>query len=349
MKSATLLTALIALFILACNTSEPLGVAPSNDYLQTPEPGKLQTGGVRMIDIQTPSGTFKVWTKRVGNNPTKKLLLLHGGPGGTHELFECFDSFLPQEGIEYYYYDQLGSYYSDQPQDSSLWQTERFVEEVEQVRQALGLNKDNFYLLGHSWGGILALEYALKYQQHLKGMIISNMMASVPAYNEYAAEVLAPQMDPQVLAELKEMEARQDFDNPRYMELLMPHFYTKHVLRMPVEEWPEPANRMFKHLNPTIYVLMQGYSEFGITGDARLKEWDRTADLPSIQVPTLTIGGAHDTMDPKHMEWMATQVQQGRYLHCPEGSHCAMYDDQQTYFAGLIRFIHEVDRGNFKQ
>jgi proline iminopeptidase len=115
-----------------------------------------------MVEINTPKGKFKVWTKRIGNNPRIKVLLLHGGPGSTHESFESFESFFPQEGFEFYEYDQLGSYYSDQPNDSSLWTNERFVEEVEQVRLALGMNKDNFYLLGVSWGGILAMDYALK-------------------------------------------------------------------------------------------------------------------------------------------------------------------------------------------
>ena len=101
-------------------------------------------GGVRMIPIHTPSGDFRVWTKRVGNNPKLKVLLLHGGPGATHEYFEAFDSYFPAAGIEYYYYDQLGSAFSDQPNDPALWDIPRFVEEVEQVRQALGLNKDNF-------------------------------------------------------------------------------------------------------------------------------------------------------------------------------------------------------------
>ncbi len=301
-----------------------------------------------MIQITTPKGAFNVWTKRVGNSPTMKVLLLHGGPGGTHEAFECFDSYLPKEGIEYYYYDQLGSHYSDQPQDTSLWNTARFVEEVEQVRQALHLDKDNFYLLGHSWGGILAMEYALKYQQHLKGLIISNMMSSVPAYNAYAEEVLGPQMDPQVLAELKQIEANGDFYNPRYMELLLPNFYTKHALRMPIERWPDPVNRMFNHMNQTVYVQMQGHSEFGITGNASLKNWDRSADLPKITVPTLTIGGQHDTMDPEHMKWMAGQLPKGSYLHCPSGSHMAMYDDQKTYFSGLTKFIKAVDEGSEK-
>lgn len=327
------LICIIALW--SCNPS----TVTNNKYFENADPESVITGGIKRISIATPKGEFKVWTKKVGNNPSVKVLLLHGGPGGTHEEFECFDSFFPKEGFEYYYYDQLGSYYSDQPEDSSLWTTERFVEEVEQVRKALGLDKGNFYLLGHSWGGILAMEYALKYQENLKGLIISNMMASCPEYGKYAQEVLAKQMEPTVLAEIRALEANKDFSNPRYMELLTPHFYNKHVIRLPA--WPDPLNRAFKHMNPNVYVLMQGPSEFGIAG--RLAKWDRTADLPNIGVPTLTIGGAYDTMDPKHMEWMSTQVQKGRYLHCPEGSHCAMFDDQATYFTGLTQFIRDVE------
>ncbi len=301
----------------------------------------VQTGGVKMIPIETPVGKFNVWTKRFGNNPKIKVLLLHGGPAGTHEFFESFESFFPQEGIEFYEYDQLGSYFSDQPKDSSLWTTDRFVEEVEQVRKALGMNKDNFYLLGHSWGGILATEYAMKYQDNLKGLIISNMMSSCPAYGKYANEVLAKQMDPKVLDTIRAIEARGDFKNPKYMELLVPNFYNQHLCR--VIPWPEAINRAFSHINSEIYTMMQGPSEFGISG--RLANWDRSKDLPKIRVPTLTIGGEHDTMDPEYMKWMATQVQQGRSLICPDGSHCAMWDDQPHYFPGLIRFIKDVDNG----
>ena len=116
-----------------------------------------------MVPVKTEKGTFKVWTKKIGNNPRIKVLLLHGGPALTHEYMECFEGFFPKEGFELIEYDQLGSYYSDQPTDSSLWTLDRFTDEVEQVRVALGLNKDNFYLLGNSWGGILGMEYALKY------------------------------------------------------------------------------------------------------------------------------------------------------------------------------------------
>jgi len=297
------------------------------------------TGGVRMIPIATPKGTFNVWTKRVGNNPTVKLLLLHGGPAATHEYFEAFDSFLPAAGIEYYYYDQLGSFYSDHPDDDSLYELPRFVEEVEQVRQALGLHHDNFYLLGHSWGGILATEYALKYQEHLKGLVISNMMSSMPAYVEYANNVLMPAMDQQVLAEVKALEANKDYKNPRYMELLVPAHYEKHILRRPAAEWPDPVNRAFAHLNDKIYIPMQGPSELGASG--KLEKWDRSKDLARIAVPTLVIGAEHDSMDPKHMEWMSKQLPKGEYLHCSNGSHMDMYDDQETYMNGLIAFLRK--------
>jgi proline iminopeptidase len=312
-------------------------------YLDYSERDDVLSGGVKMIPVVTPKGTFRVWTKRVGNNSAIKVLLLHGGPGATHEYFEAFDSYFPAAGIEYYYYDQLGSYYSEQPDEPELWEIPRCVEEVEQVRQALGFDQDNFYLLGHSWGGILAIEYALKYQHNLKGLIISNMMASIPAYNEFAREVLMPAMDQAVLAEIKQLEAEGRFEDPRYMELLIPHHYTLHVLRMPPDEWPDPVNRAFKYLNPKVYVPMQGPSELGASG--KLLNWDRTADLGKIEVSTLVVGAQYDTMDPAHMEVMAGQVQKGRYLLCPDGSHLAMYDDQKVYMDGVIQFIRDVNEG----
>jgi proline iminopeptidase len=300
-------------------------------------------GGARRIPVETPAGRFSVWTKRVGNNPDLKVLLLHGGPGATHEYLEACDSFLPAAGIEYYYYDQLGSGRSDQPDEPSLWETDRFVEEVEQVRQALGLDAGSFVLFGHSWGGILATEYALRYQQHLRGLVISNMMSSVPAYNAYAEQVLMPRMDQAALAEIKALEAVGDIENPRYLELLYEQHYVHHVLRMAVPDWPEPATRGFAHINPAIYVSMQGPSELGISADARLAHWDRSGDLAAITVPALVIGARHDTMDPAHMEEMARRLPSGQYLFCPEGSHMAMYDDQQAYFAGLTAFLRGLD------
>jgi proline iminopeptidase len=310
-------------------------------YLDNSGRDDVLSGGVKRVPIATPKGTFHVWTKRFGSNPTIKVLLLHGGPGATHEYLEACDSYFPAAGIEYYYYDQLGSYYSDQPDEPDLWEVPRFVEEVEQVRQALKLDAGNFYLYGQSWGGALAIEYALKYQQHLKALIISNMVASIPLYNQYANDVLMPAMDQTALAEIKAYEAAEDYQNTRYMALLVEHHYVYHVLRMAAEAWPDPVNRGFKHINPAIYIPMQGPSELGASG--KLLYWDRTADLARIETPTLVIGAQHDTMDPEHLRWMAGAVRHGRYLHCPNGSHLAMYDDQEIYFRGLIDFIKDVD------
>jgi len=325
-------------------TAAPAVAAPASSYFDNTGRDDVLSGGAKMIPVTTPKGTFHVWTKRVGNNPRIKVLLLHGGPGFTHEYLEAFDSYFPGAGIEYYYYDQLGSFYSDQPDEPSLWDLPRFVDEVDQVREALKLDKDNFYLYGQSWGGLLAIEYALAHQDHLKGLIISNMVSSIPQYNAYADKLFKATMDPKVLAEIKKFEADKTTDNPRYMERLIPNHYEKHVIRIPYASWPEPVQRVFKHMNPKVYVPMQGPSELGASGT--LVNWDRSKDLGKITVPTLTIGAAYDTMDPEHMKWMAGQVKHGRYLFCPNGSHLAEYDDPEHYFPGLIAFIKDVDKGS---
>lgn len=317
--------------------------APGPDYFSHAGHADAWSGGTRMITIHTPRGDFRVWTKRVGNNPRLRVLLLHGGPAMTHEYFEAFDSFLPQEGIEYIYYDQLGSAYSDQPNDDSLWTIPRFVDEVEQVRVALGLTRDNFCLLGHSWGGMLAMEYALAHQDNLKCLIISNMMDSIPAYNDYARRVLMPAMDQNQLHLVQQLEASHQTQDPRYMQALVPMHYEQHFLRRPFAEWPEPVLRAIGHANQHVYELMQGPSELGASG--LLVNWDRSADLHRINVPTLVIGARYDTMDPNWMRAMAGRLPHGQFLYLPNGSHMSFYDDQDAYFAGLIRFLHGVEGG----
>jgi proline iminopeptidase len=334
-KAILVLSGIIAICLVACKP-ETKSDSRTDYFTYNSAP---EAGGVKLIPIKTPIGEFKVWTKRFGTNAKIKILLLHGGPAMTHEYMECFETFFQREGFEFYEYDQLGSYYSDQPTDSSLWTTERFVEEVEQVRQAIGADSTNFYVLGNSWGGILGMEYALKYQKNLKGLLIANMVASAPEYGKYADEVLSKQMQPEVLAEVRAIEAKKDFSNPRYMELLLPNYYKAHVCRL--EEWPDALNRSFKHANGTVYTMMQGPSEFGISG--RLAKWDVKDRLKELYVPTLMIGAQHDTMDPKAMEEQSKMVQKGRYLHCPNGSHLAMWDDQQVFMSGVISFIKDVD------
>jgi proline iminopeptidase len=321
---------LTVLSVISCQKNEKYAT-----YFQSEDTG-IHDGGVKIIAIETPKGKFNVWTKRFGNNPKIKVLLLNGGPGMSHEYFECMESFLPKEGIEFIYYDQLGTGFSDNPNDTTMWDLPRYVEEVEQVRVALKLNKDNFYLLGHSWGGILGMQYALKYQNNLKGLIVSNMMASCPKYGEYS-KVLEKQMNPEVLKTIKDLEAKKDYTNPKYMELLMANFYNQHILRKPVNEWPEPVTRSSGRMNQSLYITMQGPSELGLSG--KLTNWDVSKELKNITVPTLVIGAKYDTMDPEYMKWMATQFPKGTYLYCANGSHMSMYDDQKTFMNGLIDFL----------
>ena len=331
----------VLFFLFSCNQApkESGGSMTMAQYFNYGDTG-VQSGGVKMIPIKTPAGNFKVWTKRFGNNPRIKILLLHGGPAFTHEYLECFESFFPKEGFEFYEYDQLGSYYSDQPKDSSLWTIEHFVDEVEQVRNAIGANKENFYVLGNSWGGMLAMEYALKYQDNLKGLIVCNMMASIPDYEKYNA-VLREQMRKSLVDSLQNYEAKGLYKDTTYQSLVFSEYYTKHLCRLP--EWPDPVLRAFKHYNEEIYVMMQGPSEFKTGG--RLISWDIKDSLKEIKIPTLMVGAKFDTMDPKTMEEQSKAVQKGRYLYCPNGSHLCMWDDQQVFMNGVIKFIKDVDAG----
>jgi proline iminopeptidase len=306
------------------------------DYFNFKTEGKFQAAGVQMIELKEG---HKVWTKRIGNNPKIKVLLLHGGPALTHEYMECFESFFPQAGIEFYHYDQLGSYYSDQPKNDSLWTIDRFVEELEQVRQKLGLNQDNFFILGNSWGGILAMEYALKYQKNLKGMIISNMTADFDKYEAYNQKLRAA-MRKSLIDSLETFEKKSDYHNPKYQELVFNEYYTRHILRLPAKEWPEPVLRSFKHVNAHVYEYMQGPSEF-VPGGI-LKHWSVWNRLKELSVPTLMIGAKYDSMNPAEMEEMSKLVKNGKYLYCANGSHLAMWDEQEFYMKGVIDFLTSV-------
>jgi proline iminopeptidase len=300
---------------------------------------EIKTGGVKMVLID---GKYKVWTKKIGNSSVK-MLTLHGGPGLTHGYFECFEDFLPQQGIEFYYYDQLGSAYSDQPKDRSLWTIERFRDEVEQVRKALGL--ESFYLYGHSWGGMLAIEYALEHQQHLKALVLSNTPVSNASMIGYMNE-LRQRFPPEAIEVLEKCEAKGEYDAPEYQAVLRTHLYAKHGCRVPV---PEPYLRMWKNSASAyseISGTMFGPSLFTAAGTA--KDWNRWNDLRNIKVPTLVIGGHYDTVSPEDFQKMGDLIPSSRVAFCKDGSHLSMYDDQETYFRELIRFIKDVETDHFK-
>jgi proline iminopeptidase len=295
-------------------------------------PPGIRTAGIRMIPVM--GGRFKVWTKKMGCGPLK-VLLLHGGPGFTHQYLEAMESFLPEAGIEMYYYDQLGCGNSDIPDDVSLWETSRFVEEVEEVRKGLGL--ENFVLYGQSWGGMLSIEYALKYQHNLRGLVISNMTAGIQSYLK-RIEQIAQKLDPVTLAKLRELEAAQDYDSPEYQRIMMEELYPIAICRC--KPWPEPVTRAFRDANLAVYNHMQGKSEFVVTGT--FKDWERWDSLHQIKVKTLTIGAENDTMDPADIRRMATLMPNATSAIGPVGSHLAMWDDQTVYFEHLLKFLRSL-------
>jgi proline iminopeptidase len=292
-------------------------------------PPGVRTAGVRMVPVV--GGKYKVWTKKLGSGPVK-VLLLHGGPGFTHEYLEAMESFLPQAGIEMYYYDQLGCGNSDQPDDPALWTLPRYLEEVEEVRRGLGL--DNFVLYGHSWGGLLGLEYALQHQRHLRGLVISNMSAGIQSLLQHLNTIRA-QLPPATQARLQVLEAQQAYDTPEYEQIMMTELYPKMVCR--IMPWPDAVERTFRHANLKIYNQMQGKSEFMVTGN--LKDWERWDRLHEIKVRTLTMGARHDEMNPDDMRRMAQMMPNARAAICDQGSHLSMWDAQADYFAQLLKFL----------
>lgn len=305
---------------------------PHRPLIDRLNPQGIKMAGIRMLPVV--DGKYSVWTKKMGSGPLK-VLLLHGGPGFSHEYLEAFESFLPQAGIEMYYYDQLGCNNSDQPDDKSLWSTERYCEEVEEVRR--GLKLEQFILYGHSWGGLLAIEYALKYPGQLRGLVISNMTAGVQAYLKHIARI-KEQLPQDVKARLAPLEAREAYDSPEYQALMMESIYPKMLCRL--NPWPEPLVRCVRHANNSIYNYMQGKSEFLVTGT--LRSWERWDQLPNIKTKTLTIGAQYDEMDPEDMRKMATLMPNASNAFCPNGSHMCMWDDQAVYFKQLLDFLKSV-------
>jgi proline iminopeptidase len=333
-----IITTLIATSLCSCNQSPKTGDTASTQETTTTN-YEVKTGGCKMIQVD---GKYNVWTKKVGDGKIK-VLLLHGGPGFTHDYFECFEDFLPKEGIEFYYYDQLGVGNSDIPTDTSLWTIPRYVEEVEQVRKGLGL--DNFYLLGHSWGGMLAMEYLQKYQSHIKAAVLSNMTAGMKSFLSYSQKQKNEFLTKPELATFDSLDRLKLYDSPEYQGLLITKLYTRNICRIPVENWPEPMMRSFKKANHSIYVQMQGVDEFHVTGN--FKDWEMWDRLPNITVPTLVIGGMKDEMNPDDIKKEGQLLPNSRTYLCPDGSHMSMYDDQQNYFKSLITFLKDVEDNKF--
>ncbi len=315
---------------------------------------KTSSAATQMIPVY--NGKYKVFTQKIGNGKIK-LLLLHGGPENTHEYFENFPEKLKQLGVTIYFYDQLGSYYSDTPDDSTIWNMDRFVEEVEEVRK--GLKLDDFYLLGHSWGGMLAELYAAKYGDHIKGVILSN----VPGFFS---------RDPQYLSTIIDSIGRE----VRRQTVQLPMFSTNRSQadsisrNMPLQDTVKSKllSKQFNKANDSLFARTMYYRKTGKMPEPLMRNMkharfesiekyhfnpfdaDYRAALMRIKTPTLLLGAKNDFLQPEFYHTMKEMMKQTvvKVYICPNGAHFPMWDDDEHYFSAIDTFINEVEKGILK-
>ena len=297
--------------------------------------------------ILTLDNGYHLWTNTQGEGDIH-LLALHGGPGGNHEYWEDAAEQLAKQGlnVQVTMYDQLGSLYSDQPDYSDPEIAKKyltydyFLDEVEEVRQKLGL--DNFYLIGQSWGGLLVQEYAVKYGQHLKGAIISSMVDEIDEYVEHINALRDKTLSPEAVAFMKQCEANNDYSNPKYQEYVQ-------VMNENYIDRRQPSK--LYHLKDlggdAVYNVFQGDNEFVITG--KLKDWHFRDQLKNIKTPTLITFGEHESMPLATGKKMAELIPNSKFVTTPNGSHHHMVDNPDVYYKHLADFIRQVENNTFNK
>ena len=260
------------------------------------------------------------------------VLLLNGGPGLPCDYLREAHSFLADHGFRVVTFDQLGTGKSDRPTDESLWSITRYVEEVETIRTALDLGK--VHLLGHSWGGWLAIEYAVHHGDKLKTLLLEDTVADMPHLIS-ELERLRGALGSETIAMMQRHEAQGTINHPEYMAAITLLNY-RHVCRL--EEWPAPVKRSLDDWNMGPYMTMQGPNEFLYTGN--LKDWNRVPDLPRITVPTLITCGQHDELTPACALRMKQNLPNAEIKVFPNSSHMPFYEEPQAYYPVLLDFLN---------
>lgn len=284
-----------------------------------------------------PFRGYRTWYQLVGELPPPggkvPLLVLHGGPGLPHDYLSDLAE-LAEAGRAVVFYDQLGCGRSDHPDDAALWVMETFVEEVVAVREALGL--DRVHLLGHSWGGWLALEYALRGSAGLASLVLASTCASLPAF---AVETrrLKESLPPEVQEVIDRHEAAGTTDDPAYAQATMA-YYTQWGCRL--EPFPEHVMRSISNLSQDVSATMQG-PEWNVTGN--LRDWDVTARLGELLLPVLITSGRYDEMTPALMEPLVSGIEGAEHIVFEESAHFAMVEEPDRYRKILESFLGRVE------
>jgi len=277
----------------------------------------------------------KVWYRIAGADKTGvPLLALHGGPGVPHDYLEPLEELADERPVVFY--DQLGCGNSERPSDTTLWRTERFVEELEQVRNALGLDK--VHVLGQSWGTMLAAEYMLRKQpEGVVSLILSAPYLSTPRW-EADQKVLISRLPQSVQDTIAKYELLEDYSSEAYQEAMM-HFYREYVCRL--DPWPDCLNRSMEKMGGEVYNYMWGPSEFTMTGT--LKDADLCDRLNLIKVPVLFTCGEFDEATPNTTAYYQSKLP-GSEMHVFEGtSHGHHLEKRGEYLQVIRSFLRKND------
>jgi len=281
--------------------------------------------------IEVPGG--RIWYRIVGSGTKTPLLVLHGGPGMSSAYLSPLAALADERPV--IFYDQLGAGRSDRPTDSTLWTVDRFVQEIPRIRQALGLREVHLY--GHSWGTILAVEYLLTQPQGVRSVILSSPAISIPMWIR-DSDTLRATMPDSIQGAIDRHERDGTTQDPEYQAGMMAYYARYLARRTP---WSADIDSTFAQMNPRIYGLMQGPSEFTITGT--LKNYDRTAELGKIHTPTLFVCGEYDEARPPTVARYSSLVPGSRLEIIPNAGHLTMQDEPQRHAAVVRTFLHEVE------
>jgi proline-specific peptidase len=273
----------------------------------------------------------RVWYIRLGTGDATPLLMLHGGPGGGHDYLAPLGEALASDR-PVVMYDQLGCGRSEQPDDPSLWTVDRFADEVDAVRAALGLER--IHLLGQSWGGWLAIEYMTRGTSGIERLVLASTSASAQEFID-GARLLIEQLSEPHRSVIIEGGERGEYDTPEYHEAVM-EFYKRHLCRL--DPWPPALNASVEILEGNaVYLTMNGPTEFDVIGP--LRTWDRTADLGRIDVPTLITVGRHDEIPPSCAETLRAGIPDARVVVFEHSGHVSHLEEPDAYLAAVRDFL----------
>lgn len=282
---------------------------------------------------------YKLWFGIVGEREkpgSLPLLCLHGGPGVSHDYLEPLRA-VADTGRRVIFFDQLGSGNSDHPHKPEMWTVELFVEEISVVRQALGLER--IHLFGQSWGGMLAMEYALKKPIGLASLILADSPASMPQWVAEANRLRA-ELPAEVQETLLRHETAGTTSDPAYEEAMLV-FYRRHVCRL--DPWPDCLMRSWEKLkqDPEVYLTMNGPSEFFVTGT--LKNWSIVNRLGEIDVPSLLLSGRYDEATPAIVETVHRGIRGSEWVVFEDSSHMPHLEEPERYLKVLTEFLSRVE------